>query len=605
MGDVALELEWIQNQPESSERVASAISGGNRERLVWLVGIVLAGAAAFLAARTFDTADEPRPMQFRTANDRVWLRNGNLVKFTPDGGALLYVGVGGGAARLVVRELDEATGTHLSGPKDPAQVFVSPDGAWAGFVTGRAIHKVPLSGGLPVELCEMGNDFVRGLSWGADKTIVFGTARGGLFSCPDTGGKPEAITEPPDGEEHNRPWHLPGDAGLLLTVWSVGEGHVAVLPKGSEEPRTLLEGTTPQLAPSGHLIFQRDGSLWAVRFDPATLEVRGTPISFVDEVQVTGNGAAQYSIARNGSLVYVPAETGTGSGDGSSYVVWVDRDRTYYNVVNTVEPASYLSLSPDGTRAVADLFVPGAGGDIWVLDLERNTRTRLMTRNGLSPVWSPDGRKVAFVEGLSGTVWVTSADGSGETELLFEGEPGIRPRSWSPDGRRLALELGADIWMFHVGGELEPFLSSPVEENAPQFSPDGRLLAYASSESGTGEIVMLGLDGAGRRWTESGDQGGCAFPTWSHDGSELYYRQNQRVMAVSIQTEPNFYSGAPGVVLEEQDDFESFGGAGSFSVGPDGERFLMNSPVGSTGTRSLVVLLNWTEELNRLVPIDN
>ena len=308
---------------------------------------------------------------------------------------------------------------------------------------------------------------------------------------------------------------------------------------------------------------------------------------------MTGNTAAQFALSHEGTLVYVPPDVGA-----AFRLVGVDREGRVTPLSKNLEAVEVLRLSPDESRVAVAINSPTAGFDLWLHDIERGTRSRLTVDGGTAAVWSPGGDRIAFVHYAMGLLTI-SADGSGETEVLYRRDPGdllyLAPSSWSPDGRFLALATrGGDIFVLALGGEPEPFLATEFVERTPMFSPDGRFLAYVSDETGRHEVYVRPFPGPGGKWALSTDGG--SWPVWSKDGRELFYREGDRIMAVAIQTEPKFSADAPRVVLDV-----GFAAEPAFDVSRDGERFLMIQRDASS-KRSLVVVLNWFEELKRLAP---
>ncbi len=593
--DVTLELGWIRDKGDADASTTAPAGARSRKRLSWALVLLLAAAIVGVVVHRFTEPDAPPVIRFRTEAGELSVTNGQFVKITPDGRTLVYRGERDGVSQLYRRALDEIEGTPLPGTENPNNLFISPDGRWAGFlqVADLLLRKVSLSGGAPVTISEL-PVAARGVSWGDDDTIVFGSDGGGLWQIPARGGEPQPLTNPAEGHEHNRPFHLPGAKGVLFTVWAGGTSEVAVLPPGSNEPRVLLEGTTPQLTASGHLVYQREGGLWAVAFDSDRLAIKGTPAPVVEGVQLTGNTAAQFALSHEGTLVYVPPDVGA-----AFRLVGVDREGSVTPLSKNLEALDQPRLSPDESRVAVEMNSPLTGFDLWLHDIERGTRSRLTVDGGTNAVWSPGGDRIAFRH-YAGNLLTISADGSGESEVLYRRDDGDLlhpvPSSWSPDGRFLALAtLGGDIFVLALGGEPEPFLATEFTERNPMFSPDGRFLAYVSDETGRNEVYVRQFPGPGGKWTLSIDGG--TLPVWSKDGSELFYREGNRIMEVSIQKEPTFSADAPRVVL----DIGFAAEPPTFDVSRDGERFLMIQRDASS-KRSLVVVLNWFEELKRLVP---
>ena len=495
---------------------------------------------------------------------------------------------------MFARSLDEVEATVISGTEGASQLVVSPDGRWVGFTGGGGFRKVPLEGGAAVTVLDAMRP--RGFSWGDDGTIVFGTFNSGLWHVPDSGGEPEQLTEAAPGRSHNRPYHLPDAKGILFNDWAPEDSRIAVLPAGSGEPRTLLEGGGPVLAPTGHLLFQRGSSIWAVPFDLNRLDVDGAPVPVVEGVETTLAGVKRYDVARDGTLIFVPGASGPG---GDSRIDWVDRDGVVTTVADDVAVFD-ARVSPDGDRVAMSLVSPTRG--ISVLDIARRSRSLLTAETAGDLRWSPDGSRVAYINNTDSSVRAVSVGTDGDVEILHETQGrALFPQSWAPDGRTLALDLrsASDILILSAGDEPERILATAASERSPRFSPDGRYLAYVSDESGEDEVFVQSYPDLRDKWTVS--TSGGASPEWARDGSELFYRSQGHLMVVDVRTEPSFSAGTPRVLLDAQ---QLTAYRESFDVSPDGERFLFVDTL-SRDTKSLVVILNWTEELKRLVPTGN
>ncbi|MHC4560749.1 MAG: hypothetical protein ACYS80_26005, partial [Planctomycetota bacterium] len=226
------------------------------------------------------------------------------------------------------------------------------------------------------------------------------------------------------------------------------------------------------------------------------------------------------------------------------------------------------------------------------------------------PLWRPDGKQVTFsseISGISNIYWA-SADGSTAAERLISSDKSQIPNSWSPDGRLLAFRerhpiTRRDIWVLPSEGSRtpSPFLVTPFNERAARFSPNGRWLAYVSDESGQNEVYVQPYPGPGRKWTVSTNGGG--EPVWSADGKELFYRNRDLMMVVAVETEPDFKAGIPRLLFEGH--YEMALGSQNYDVSADGQKFLMVRTEEELSPVRLQVVLNWFEELKRLVVTRN
>ena len=329
---------------------------------------------------------------------------------------------------------------------------------------------------------------------------------------------------------------------------------IGILLLDTGERRTVLEGgTDARYVPSGHLVYLRAGSLFAVPFDLERLAVTGPPVPVLDGISVFGPaGFAHYSVSPSGSLVYLPLDPK----EGESGLVSVDRKGAIRAVTDLRQDYSAPRLSPDGRRLA--VCVGGQESGIWVYDFTRNAWERLIS-GGLNalPVWSSDGERVAFASNRGGPISVfwMPVDRSASAEQLTNTERWVFPYSASPDGRTLLVETqspatGSDISVLSLEGErtLRPFLHTSSNETSARFSPDGRFITYESNESGRSEVYVTPYPGPGGRWQVSTDGG--ASPVWSRDGRELFYRSGEKMMTASVETRPTFRAGVPKLLFE-------------------------------------------------------
>ena len=355
-------------------------------------------------------------------------------------------------------------------------------------------------------------------------------------------------------------------------------------------------------SPTGHLVYARAGSLLAMPFDLDKLEVTGAPVPVVEGVETSFiSGPAEFGIAGDGSLVYAPGE----SRADPRTVVWVDRQGRAEPLIDTPRPYWHVRLSPDG-RFLA-LTINGANLSLWTYDLARGTLSPLARGfHNSHPVWTPDGRRLAF--NREGVPHWQAPDGSGLPERLTSREgpfaSGPWPRSWSPDGKNLAFhgespDTGYDIGILSMEGDSIPqvFLQTPFNERGPTFSPGGLWIAYVSDESGQREIYIRGFPGSEAKRQVS--TAGGDSPRWNPRGRELFYREGDKLMAVAIELSEDPVLGKPRMLFERPSIIR-------YDVAPDGQRVVViDESESDVPPKQLHLVQNWAEELKRLVPTAN
>ena len=545
-----------------------------------------------------------------------------IVAISSDGSHVVYSANNG----LSLRPLDQLHATPIPGTDGARNPFFSPDGQRIGFYAAGQLKRVSVSGGAPVTLGEANTPW--GASWGADDMILYGQGSQGIWRVPGTGGSPEQLIPMEDGEQAHGPQLLPGGEWVLFTFRPSGASSwdqaqiVVQSPETGERSVVIDGGRDARYVATGHLVYALNGVLLAAPFDLGERRVTGGPVALVEDVSDAGanTGAAQFSLAANGSLVYVPGFGGAGLNLTSRLVV-TGRDGAGTPLADIAGYAWYPRFSPDGTRvAFAVSQTPGAGGaaDLWVLDIERGTRTRLTSEgnNRFYPVWSPDGSQLAYADGAGATnrVLLTSADGSGEPETLLDRNERQFPTSWVTDGNVMTLytdnpDTARDLYVLALDGDLtpEPFLATPFQERGVSFSPDGQWIAYVSDESGRDEVYVRPYPGPGGQVTIS--TGGGEEAVWGPDGSELFYRNGDQVMVVEVTTGQTFSAGAPAPLFAAPYALDNAaGGAGNpnYDLSPDGAQFIFveqDSPTGVEGVAQITVVLNWHKELLERVPV--
>ncbi len=477
------------------------------------------------------------------------------------------------------------------------------------------MRKVPIDGGRPVTIAERSGSSSYGASWGDDDWIVFASGQPSqLWRVPSEGGDPEPVPVADVGERGlSWPEVLPGSDAILFTVHTgVGTPHAiwALSLESGASKALVTDGNNPRYGPAGYLVYGRQGgTLVAVGFDAKSLELTSEPVAVLEGVVTKRSDAVDFGVARDGSLVYVE---GANRGDAQSLhtLVWADRQGGEEVLAAPARPYNFPALSPDGSRLA--VFISDQEHDLWVWDFARETLTRLTfgPESRVAPVWTPDGRRVAFLSG--GDIFWKSADGTGDEELLVESENSLVPHAFSPDGKYLVFREeyrrdDADLVVLSLEDErsVAPLVATEFNVWNANVSPDGRYIAYSSDESGRFDVYVQPFpDVEGGRWQITTDGG--TRPIWAKGGGELFYvTPDGQVMAVPVQTDAGFTFGNAELVVERGYFWGLFGR--SYDVSPDGERFLMVKldDADQYGSAELIYVLNWVEELKRLVPIDN
>ena len=400
-----------------------------------------------------------------------------------------------------------------------------------------------------------------------------------------------------------------GGKALLFTAWQGGrfdEASIWLWSPAAGRRKLIDAGSAARYAASGHLIFARGTSLLAAPLDGARTAVTGPPTPVADDVRVNpANGTAEFALSDTGTLAYVPPPVTA----ERSYLTWIDRGGREERLGDMPGLMEKPRLSPDGRRCVVEHL-----NDLWVYEFDSGRFTRV-TFQGVnqSPVWSADGKRLTFNRAAPGkppTVFSTPADGSGQPEALTSGPAVDFPSDWSPDGRLLAFARVAgvgrdnnwDVMGLSVDGKVSPIVYGPFKEFGAAFSPDGRWLAYVSEQSGKREVYVRPYPGAGalvQVSSNGGDQ-----PRWSRHGTELFFYHGAQFMHVEVRTTPEFSASRPAVIFNsvagEKEEEPSFP---RYDVSADGRRFLMvTTNTSDTRATRLNIVLNWFEELRRRVP---
>jgi len=522
IGDARIELDDVATAPQAPEvrrekswRPAIAAVG-------LLVTGVLLGALVTLSRRP--AAQEAGPPARFIVSLPPMTQLGGLdfpsVAIAPDGSRLAYVATRGGRGQLFVRSMNDIEPVALAGTTNAVGPFFSPDSEWIAFFADGQLKKVAVSGGVPTTLCEAPVGL--GGSWGPNDMIVFAPATGsGLSQVPAAGGTPQRVTtlDVAQGEfSHRWPEWLPDGQTVLYTVGTSGSWSDAQIVAQSltTGQRSILVrgGTSPHFLPTGSLIYAQNGRIMSVPFDTGSLRVSGTPVSVLENVLQSSDGAVQLSVSQSGSAVFV----GGASESSQRRLVSVTRAGASTPFAAPAGPYASPRVSPDGRRLLVTMDAPTP--DLWVYDIMAGTSTQLTFEAGAtSPVWAGDAQQAVFSSTRSGVpnLFMTAVGQPGPAERLIPTENQQVPGSWAPDGTLAYVErystTGRDIVLLSLRDRRpRPLLASSADESAPTFSPNGRWLAYVSNETGRNEVYLTpSTDGARRRRVSSD---GGSEPAW-------------------------------------------------------------------------------------------
>jgi serine/threonine protein kinase/Tol biopolymer transport system component len=608
-GDLATGLNWITDRG-SEEGEAQDVRPANRKwhRAGWILAgvfflLALTGGIAWWKASN----RHPTPMYFHTSVPFPT----NEVALAPDGRRLALVAYSAQLNNYVLwtHEVGGRQVNPLKGTQGASYPFWSPDGKFIGFFADGKLKKIELTGGQVQVVCEAPNG--RGGTWSRDGVILFtpDSLGVGLFRVSSLGGAPLELTQLDASQfeqSHRWPVFLPdGKHFLYLSAnFSPQYGHNAIYlgSLDSREKHLLVSSSAnAAYADPGYLVFLRDKSLVAQRFDPRTFVLSGEPHTLSDEVlYFPQTDRAVFSVSGGGLLV-----TQTGRGASLSQMTWFDRAGKPSGTIGGPGLYNNVRISPDGGRIATDQTDPdGRTTDVWIHEPATGIVTRLTFDPSLHqmPLWGPDGRQVLFGwnRALGWHLYIKNADGSGsEQEVADMGVSGeSRGMDWSREGKSILFGKGTELWTLSWPERVaKPLLQPKWTARNAQFSPDGHWFAYSSNETGRMEICVSSFPSGEGKWQVS-NSGGFE-PRWRADGKELFYLSPElNMMAAPVTTGVTFKSGSPVALFQahprkpisSQDVF-------SYDVSADGQKFLMITKGDETNFSPLSVLLNWASEM--------
>ena len=527
---------------------------------------------------------------------------------SPEGQVIAYVSQKGmDEPQLYLRNLNSFESRLVTGSSSAKQPFFSPDGKWIAFFAKRQLFRTEVTGGTPIRICDVANPI--GGTWNEDNTIVYTTGLGaGLLRISERGGDPVSLTKPDfssQGYAHAWPQALPGGRRILFDVWGMNREifRPAILSLDSNQWEIIPTGAIGCVFclssdADGYLLSSdAAGGIRVARFDPKDPSAENKDTLVLKDVFFSGDNLKIYlAVSKNGTAVYAQGNPNKKS------LTWIDREGKSEELAVEKGPFDAIALSPDGSQLLVAF-----GYEIWKYDVNRpgirNPITPPGSTNYGSPVWSHDGSRIYFSSnrGEGWDIYTQVAESSISPEVLLARPNDQFPISATRDGTLLFREFhpmtGADIWALSPDGEVTQVLGKKFNEYYCAISPNEHWIAYESDETGRSEIYIQEYPEGKKNHRVS--TGGGVLPKWSHDGKELFYRDYNALMAVTVGPDGTVTS-EPYRIYDSVIDYEST--YNSYDISPDDRKFLIIRQDPGSIPNQLNVILNWTEELQRLVP---
>ena len=539
--DVASELAWIAGSPTGA---SSAVATGKPARraatlaTLAIAGIAIVGAllAGLYLMRRLRLAE--RPLRSELSIDEPLTPSlFGAVALSPDGTRLAVLVGPAGKPTIAVRNFASGETKKLAGTEGANFPFWAPDSEQIAFFAGGKLKTIGAGGGSVQTVCDAKQG--RGGSWGRDGVIVFSPGLGSpIHKVSESGGAPLPVTRPDDaGPAHRQPVFLP-DGKRFLFIARPGETDVLFAGSidGGRQKR-IVENASRAAVAAGRLFFVRDGNLLSQPFDAAKLELRGTPTPVADHVEYFKvRSLGNFSVGEM-DLVYVSEAS------GASALVAHDRNGRSDEIPVSAADYRILDISPDDRTLAVAVNERFEQGDVWLVQLEGGAKSRLTFSDtgALSGAFSPDGTRFAMSSGFYGqeiAIHIRSVV-SNDVQKVLDTRGVCIVTGWSPDGRYLVADTqdpktGFDVSRLDIAaGTLAPVVNGPGDEVAPALSPNGKWLAYVSSESGVPQVYLTAFPSGQGKWQATQDGGNA--PRWSRDGKRLFYAKGERLMAVDFR----------------------------------------------------------------------
>jgi serine/threonine protein kinase len=585
----------------------------------WIFAAILMAALVALSVAYFRrSAEQPRLLKVSVLPpDKLKFTTRSHPTVSPDGRHLAFVANANGQDALWVRDLDSLAARQLPGTEGAHRPFWSPDSRFLAFFAGGKLKKIDIAGGPPSPLCDAEDSDPIGGSWSKNDVIVFGPSGGGILWRVAAAGGSATVIRNQDGKEGSLrwPWFLPDGRHFLYTAKENAQKATIYAEDVDSKTRSqiLPIDSNVTYAPPGYLLFMRDGTLMAQPFNPDKRELGANPVPLAAQVDYdSALGIAEFSNSQNGVLAYT-----SGVSDPNSQLTWFDRSGKVTGTVGAPGLVEQAWVSPNGDAVVVNRRDSRGGYDLWLYDLSRGTQSRLTFSpnprfprlNIVSPIWSPDGSRIAFGKpvGTDVNLFQKTISGSSQEEALDSATDRYkRPTDWSGDGRFIIEETlfkttGREaVWVLPLFGDRKPFpyLHADFNQNHARLSPNGHYLAYVSDETNRKEIYVQTFPSLGSRSPVSVNGGD--LPIWSRDGKELFFiGSDRKMMEVQVKSDVT-REGARFDGSVPKPLFETRFGPGTdvwFDVSKDG-RFLIPTQVEQQST-NVTMVVNWTVGLRK------
>jgi len=524
---------------------------------------------------------------------------------SPDGRRIAFVATGGsGSLALWIRDLDSPEPRVLPGTENAAHPFWSPDGRFIGFLADGQVKTLSLDNLSIRTLAETPER--AGPSWSRSGQILFVSKLGELGAVSANGGPGSRVTTVVPNQGLGRyavwPHFLPDGRHFLFFMRSPRREDRGIYAGSLDSPQItfVVQSEYKGAYAAGHLLFVRGNELVAQPFDVTRLALSGAAVHVADGVwAAAGAGQASFSVSEAGTVAYVNASV------SHLQLAWFDRSgRALEHVGDGALYSNAPQLSGDASRVLVTRIDAGVP-KIWSIETATERAAEIAPASGRSttPVWSPDGKRVAYQTPAG--IAVRNADGSGREDLVLASERQLTLTGWSPDERHLLYAIRgpaslSDLWLLPLDGARRPvpYLETGFNKTQAQISPDGRWIAYTSYESGRDEVYVARFPVHGEKQRLSA--AGGVQPRWRGDGAELFYvAPDSRLMAIAVDTRTALHAGEPSALFKTRviaHGSQSIGLYTMYDVSRDGRRFLTYVPADDSGS-PISVILNWTAAL--------